>query len=419
MSTALARREVTNPAKFGDKYEIEAVKARIVKMMPGALKAPDEIVWAAAQLAVAYRLDPFNGELYIMPTGRKQDDKGNWVDDYKTHIGIKGQRKIARRKSDFVLNVRTMDPEEVKQYRREDYMPNDIGVEATVIRLDLAQKFKAVGIQYSGSVGRGFWRVKAKFNKNEWSADNIPNTWSAYEVAEKRAEVNALKKAFDMTFEVADPAIVDDEDIVETMGYKIAEHDRNHSLFAEREQSKEADGDILFGYDDGTKPKHRRPQQAPIIPDPVIPTGEEESAEDGVTDGEWEFTSIAPTDIIADEGVPEPVRDWVKALRKRFVGGCKLASDKQVDYARKCVEVVTGKDTFAEVYAVLAPVGYEDEAMPLSVAEIFFTLPQKRRTQNQESGKWDTVENEKYDPGNVEFLDIVAKWVVRQNEIDS
>lgn len=406
MTTALAVQQ-TNVAHLGNRLEIEAVQKRIMSMMPGAKNAPSEVVWAAAQLAVAYRLDPFNGELYIMPVGRKQDANGAWGDEYRTHIGIKGQRKIARRKAEFNLSVREMSPEEVKRFRRDDYEPDDIGVEATVVRLDLARKFKDAGVQYTGSVGRGFWRVKAKYNKGEkkWDADNIPNTWTAYEVAEKRAEVNALKKAFDMDFDVADPAAVEDEDVVEIMATKVAEHDRSRAMVAERRNYiVEPDGDILMATDPIVG--HRRPAPEPV--DVEIEQIDEESGDMLLNiDDESGFWDDAD----------QPVRDMVETLNTWATdfANSKMATDKQTEYAMKCLEIVTGKGEAGKFcYQVF---GYEfiDEVIPLKLANWFFTLPQNKK-QKADDGTWHTVANERYDADAVSMASAIWKYIQANQE---
>lgn len=397
-TTALAK-----VAHLGDKNEIQAVQQRIVSMMPGAKNAPPDVVWAAAQLAVAYRLDPFNGELYIMPVGRKQDGNA-WVDDYRAHIGIKGQRKIARRKAEYASTIREMSPEEVKRFRREEYEPTDIGVEVTVFRLDLARRFKDVDVPYAGSVGRGFWRQKAKYKKTEkvWEPDNIPNTWTAYEVAEKRAEVNALKKAYDMDFDVADPALVDEDDVIEVVGRAIENEERSRAPMAERNAYKvEEDGDILFGAE--TIVTHRRPLKE---------KGQSEEIE-------GEFRNVEETadliDIDGDEpdfwdNAEQPVRDMVETLcawnADLYSEPC---TEKQHNFALSCLEVVIGNGNTPNFW--LNVFGIEPiENMSYKVAEWFFKLPEHRK-QKDDEGKWRTISNPKYDADAVAMTSAIWKYI--------
>jgi hypothetical protein len=216
---------------LGERDAIQQIRDRIVSMMPGAAEAPPDVVWAAAQLAVAHELNPFNGEIYIMSTGRKK--VGNqWVDDYRAHVGVKGLRKKAREQAEFMTEFRDMTEDEVKRHRRGDYEPDDIGVECTLYRLDVAQTCARIGIPYKPVIAVGFWRKRAKYNKKNqsWSPDNTPNTWSDHQVAKKRAEINAIKEAFDLTLNVADPSVAGDENTVDVLSRRIESHDRDHAI---------------------------------------------------------------------------------------------------------------------------------------------------------------------------------------------
>lgn len=286
--TELAIRDTAEIKTFGSRDDIAAIRDRIMTMIPGAAEAPQDVVWAAAQLAVAHDLDPFNGEIYIIKLGRKK--VGNdWVDDYRAHIGVKGLRKKARRQAKYMAQFRTMEAAEVKALRRGEYDPGDIGVECTLYRLDVARECKSIGIPYIPTVAIGLWRQRAQYHskKKEWMPDNIPNTWTAEQVAKKRAEINAIKEAFDVDFAVADPAQVDDDDVVEVVGRQVKNHDQQRALFAERPIHREANGDILF------------------------PDGGQAGAEE-YEEGEWEDTnsdSIRATGDIAEEELERMVDD--------------------------------------------------------------------------------------------------------------
>lgn len=238
---------------MGDRSEILAVRGRLLSMMPGAAAFPDPVLWAAAQLAVAYRLDPFNGEIYIAKMGVER--VGNdWVEKYAPIIGIKGFRALARRQSHYVIEqpVRELDADEVKRYRGEEYDPEDVGVEIRLFRLDIAGQCQRLNIPYYPTVARGFWRKKAKAKKDRqgeivaYTADSIPETWTRHEVAEKRAEKAAIVKAFDLRVPVetlADESFDFDVE-VERM---IDDHDRAQAIPAQRDNViVEEDGDVLY-----------------------------------------------------------------------------------------------------------------------------------------------------------------------------
>ena len=252
MSTALAVREKNEiQTHMGSKAQISAIRDRILAMIPGAAEAPQDVQWAAAQIAVAHGLDPLNGELYIMKIGSKK--QGNqWVDDWRAHIGVKGLRKLARKQANFMTDARIMDAAEVKAQRRELYDADDIGVEMTLWRLDVAMQCKQIGIPYQPIKAYGFWRVKAQMNHREkkWMPDSIPNTWTAQMVAEKRAEINAIKQAFDMAFDVADPS---QDYVIEEMAHRLEVVDRDAAPV--NGNGLHPDDDMLFAGEPNRTPR--------------------------------------------------------------------------------------------------------------------------------------------------------------------
>jgi hypothetical protein len=214
-------RQLPDRTHLGDRMEIAAIRQRMASMMQLPPDVPDDVIWAAAQLSAAHRLDPFIGEIYIIPIGKKPNAAGEWIEQYRAHVGIKGLRTVARRQANFITDLAVMDATEVKAYRRDLYDANDIGVRCTLWRLDVARECKDAGIPYRPTIGVGFWRQNAQKRKDGWQPDNIPNTWTAQQVAEKRAEINAIKQAFDLALDVADPATADDEDTIDVMQRRI------------------------------------------------------------------------------------------------------------------------------------------------------------------------------------------------------
>ena len=378
-NTALAE----NPAGFGNKHAIAAVRDRIMSMMPGAATAPPDVVWAAAQLAVAYKLDPFNGEIYIMKIGSRKI--GNqWIDDYRAHVGIKGLRKKAREQAQFMTEFRDLSPEEVKIARRGDYDPDDVGVECTLWRLDIAQQCARLNIPYKPFKATGYWRVKAQYrrNENKWEPDGIPNTWTAHDVAEKRAEINAIKRAYDLTIDVADPAAVNDEDTVEVIGHRIASHDRDHAGFVERNDNREVDGDILFYPDE------------PVFEAEIVDVEAEES-----------------DDLLGDPGVHDAVKGFVEKLRTTDDPSARKATDKQHKFAVGVIDGITGKGSHRLVFQAIFGREVTGES-PLSngAAQMIFEYLCQQKSVKSDDGTWSKVENEKYDPTYVEFVGEIHKW---------
>jgi len=335
MSTALAPvNQLPTRTHLGDRDQIAAIHSRLASMMQLPADVPADVIWAAAQIAAAHHLDPFVGELYIMPTGAKKNETtGQWEQQYRAHVGVKGLRKIAREQANFTAKLTVMDEDEVQRYRRDMYHPDDIGVRCTLWRLDVARECKDAGIPYEPVVGVGFWRTKAQWSgsKKEWMADNIPNTWTAQQVAEKRAEINAIKLAYDLVLDVADPGVIDEE-ALEYIQYKIHDEEERTFLPAPREYQVEDDGDILFAKE---TPRANGKKQAVDAPEAVF-------EDDVPADAQTPHTtpSVQPSDANAS-----PLRDGIdgEVLFARGVPWYTAARDATTNGVRKlcdtCLEL--------------------------------------------------------------------------------
>ena len=225
---------------FGDDDHIAGLVRRMRYMIPGASNAPDAIVWKAAQIATIHRLDPFSGDIHVYSPYR--DPKSDqWIVD----VGISAWRRVSQRQARYSLTFCELAAEEVRQHRGEDYDPGDVGYECTLYRLDVARECQNLGIPYEATKARGFWRVKAWWDKfgKVWSPDTLPNTCLPADVAQRRAEKKALKQAFSLDFPDEQPAT----------GWHLANRERQIETeerlvapVARPEISREANGDIMF-----------------------------------------------------------------------------------------------------------------------------------------------------------------------------
>lgn len=171
------------------------------QFMPIPEDCPDSVLHTVAQMAVAYRLNPFAGEIIPVSFGKAKDEQtGQWRPVYTAYITLAGRITLARRQSHFQYEARVMPPDEVKRYRQKAYDPADAGVEITLWRFDVAREAKEAGIEYKPTKAVGFWRKKAYLDrkKQEWKSDGVPETWTPIQVAEKRALAGALRKAYSL-----------------------------------------------------------------------------------------------------------------------------------------------------------------------------------------------------------------------------
>jgi hypothetical protein len=340
---------------LGSSYAVDEIQERIVRMMPGAQEAPADVVWAAAQLAVAHRLNPFNGEMYILKLGRKEvttPGGTEWVDDYRPYVGVKGLRRKARERSNFMTEFREMEPDEVKLARGKAYDPEDVGVECRMYRLDAAYQAKMAGLEYLPTQASGYWRRKANYNrkKNEWMPDSIPATWTAVMVAKKRAEVNALKEAFDLTIDIADPSLTGEFGTAEVLAQTMEAFDRDTALPMERQLVREPDGNVLLAT--SQTPKRRR--AAAAVAEQVEDVGFYTYDEAGNLDGEVEGEVVeeeeageryAPQDIdyaeviAAATGRTKSLIEWGRTKHAQSGGP---ATDAQYKYLAGVIDALTG-----------------------------------------------------------------------------
>lgn len=426
MGTALAVRESAeiNPAGFGDRKAIAAIRDRIMHMIPGAQDAPADVVWAAAQLAVSYRLDPFNGEIYIIKLGSKKVGD-QWVDDYRAHVGIKGLRKKAREQALFMTESRQLSADEVKAARRGDYDPGDIGVECTLWRMDIARQCKQLEIPFKPVIATGFWRVKAKLNRkeNRWEPDGIPNTWTAQDVADKRAEINAIKKAYDLTISVADPSLVDEDEAVRVIGAQAEAETRHRAPVKRDEYTIDENGEIIFAASTPSRINGTDPAgQSDLTPDQMAQEFANELVAEPAADNPFDDPTAGVSGeanidygAIADRltGTCKTLAEWAYKLHHQGDGP---ASKAQYGYLTKAIDDHT-KDGHTLVLSVLCrrhvtsdnPCSKNLAAKLLDV--LLQRIPQKDadgKSVKGTDGKVVYVDNPKYRPDVVECVKGIA-----------
>lgn len=229
-------------AIFGQDTQIQALVARMRYMIPGAEDAPDATVWKAAQIAHIHKLDPFSGDIQVYSVYK---DPGADVSKWIVNVGIAAWRRTAQRHAKYTHTIRPLTTEEIQAINRH-YTPQDIGAECTLYRLDVARECKELDIPYVPVVAFGLWRGHAYQDKaNKWYPDQIPNTATAQDVAERRAEKKALKIAFSLDFP-DDEATAPEWKVVEDIARQVQHETMHRAMPADRDQNREADGDLLW-----------------------------------------------------------------------------------------------------------------------------------------------------------------------------
>lgn len=249
-ATIEAQSRATNtqpPALYNHDERIASLVRRMRYMMTGAASAPDPIVWRAAQLCAIHNLDPFGtGDIYIWsPYGEDCPDPKKWI----VHVGIAAWRRKAQDQAKYSLKPRPMTAQEVAAIRSDLYHPDDVGVEMTLWRLDVAAECHWLGIPYEPIVTQGIWRVNAyKDGKGAYKPDQLANTETKEEKARKRAEMKGLRIAFHLDMPT-DEALADAEAnwrIVQDLDQSVTTEEKLRAPVADRIDYTQPDWDIFM-----------------------------------------------------------------------------------------------------------------------------------------------------------------------------
>jgi len=229
--------------QWASRDDVREINERLgMMMLPGGKKLDAEQRLALAQASVMHGLDPFNGEIWIIP--------GSGV-----MIGIKGLRKKAREQvqGNFWCNfIEITNPEQRKRYGIPD------GCLAFECRLFDTETI----MQYVGAIEK-FTKLGMKFEQASSMMGDQPYTlgigfanpaenskMTLIQRAMKRAEADAIKRRFDVPFGLVvgdtdevqgeEWATIEDPSPADDGEYKPNPNDIDEALKAKREQGSKA-----------------------------------------------------------------------------------------------------------------------------------------------------------------------------------
>ncbi|MEN6507011.1 MAG: hypothetical protein ABFD92_20950 [Planctomycetaceae bacterium] len=171
---------------YGSGTDIKTLAERIKLCLPNGNKLQANEALALAQLAVAYELNPFNGEVWYIP-GRG------------TMVGIKGLRKAARKQGNYWPAFDIIGEQEKAQLG----IPKEaVAYRCKIYQTDLLRKAAEAIDLLTRSGMKDAFEVYA-YRPAEGIGYGIPSEDSRMKLdqrARKRAEADALKVAFDLPF---------------------------------------------------------------------------------------------------------------------------------------------------------------------------------------------------------------------------
>lgn len=246
---------------WGDRNEVRELKARLAQMavmLPGGARLDANAITALAQASIAHGLDPFNGEIWIIP--------GSGV-----MIGIKGLRKKAREQvqGNYWIDFHQITSPEEKVA---------LGIPASALAYE-ARLFDTENVNtYTSTVERMLkaglpWEAVERMVGTKPYTVGIgfakPDERSKMELAQralKRAEADAIKRRFDVPFGLA-VEVEGDAPVFEGEWVETAATSANPVTAA----GQEATGTALYG-DEAPAGEHVIEQATPVAPDapPII-----------------------------------------------------------------------------------------------------------------------------------------------------
>jgi hypothetical protein len=188
---AVALRQESALDVYGSGEDIKTLAKRIKVCLPGGNKLQEHDALALAQLSVAYGLNPFNGEVWLL-VGKDGASRG-------TMVGIKGLRKAARKQGGYwpVFNVLN------KAEKAELGIPETaVAYRCLVYRTDvLRQVAESIKMLHDGGMKDAFEIYAYKPAEGVGYCNPGEATkMKTDQAARKRSEADALKVAFDLPF---------------------------------------------------------------------------------------------------------------------------------------------------------------------------------------------------------------------------
>ncbi len=304
---AVNNHKETALAQYGSRNEIRELANRIRLMLPGGQKYTDAEALTLAQISIAHDLDPFNGECWLI-----KDEKNGRV--YGALIGIKGQRKHAKRQSNYWGQsgnggfTRITDPKRLEEY----------GAATDDVCFEYRISDEATLNSYAGVLER-FTRLGFPLETAQKMAGALPVTigvgiWKRGEQTKMkpaqcamfRAEKDALKRRFDVHLRMelpgqSLPLLAAEEEQELSVEAAEAEYSEKLEHDGKAEEPHRDPDEIMaeLGFDPGAPVEGSQPAKPEIMYDDIVTAGDYLNA---VTKPPWGWKSDHARKVLAENG---------------------------------------------------------------------------------------------------------------------
>lgn len=244
MSDHALTKTSTAVTPWASRQDVRELEERLRTMLPGASKLNALELFGLAQAAIAHNLDPFNGELWCIP------GKGLMA-------GIKGHRRAAHRQineeagggGNYYVEFFPISTDEMTALKIPSkslaFRARVHDSQTTRAYVDSIERMLKAGMP---------WEVVSKIMGDQpytegigYYVDGEPTKMTPVQVAQKRAEADALKRRFDLPFTVM-IGVNGDADTIDaefTLGQAQPEQDQ-----ADIQARMQAGSKVLYGNPD-------------------------------------------------------------------------------------------------------------------------------------------------------------------------
>lgn len=230
--TVVTKSNGTAMAVWGDRGDVRELDTRLATMLPGADKLSTNQRLALAQGSLAHGLDPFNGEIWMIP-GRG------------LMIGVKGLRKKAREQVQGNFWVEFVEITDADYRKRQRIPDGALAYEARLFDSENLRTYAATCEQLL-KAGIPWEAVNKMVGAKPYTvgigvlAAGEQTKMQPAQCAMKRAEADALKRRFDVPFGLAVEADSDPAEAGEWIENEPAQQQPAAKTAAERTPEEQA-----------------------------------------------------------------------------------------------------------------------------------------------------------------------------------